>query len=102
MFVNCHLLPNQLNFRNSSSFQISKTMLTNQVRELDFRIGRRGGHIEIKGCRNSNGETLVELTYLELITLPDFCKGNDNLLIIIRNGKRKLTIDFYPKFSQYR
>ena len=44
----------------------------------------------------------MELTSLELISLPDFHKANDSRSFIIRNGKRKLTIGFYPKFSQYR
>ena len=77
-------------------------MVPNELRELDFSIGGTGGSIEIKGCQNGNSGTPIKLTSLELITLPDFIKGNDNRLFIIRNGKRKDILDFYPKFSQYR
>ena len=77
-------------------------MLPKELSEIDFSIGHSGGHIEIKGYQEGNWRTLIKLTSLELISLPDFHKANDSRSIIIRNGKRKLTIDFYPKFSQYR
>ena len=77
-------------------------MPPNELREVDFSIVHSGGHIEIKGYQKGNWRTLIKLTSLELISLPDFHKANDSRSFIIRNGKRKLTIDFYPKFSQYR
>ena len=62
-------------------------MLLNEIRELNFTIGRCGGLSEIKGFQNTNRKTLIKLTSLELIKLPHFCKGNGNRLFIIRNGK---------------
>ena len=77
-------------------------MIPNELREIDFSIVHSRGLIEIKGYQKGNWWTLLKLTSLELILLPDFHKANDSQSFIIRNGKRKLTIDFYPKFSQYR
>ena len=102
MFVNCHILPNQLHCWNLFSFQISITMIPNELREIDFSIGHSGGLIKIKGYQKGNYGALLKLTSLELISLPDFHKANISRSFIIRNGKRKLTIQFYPKISQYR
>ena len=76
-------------------------MIRNELREIDFSVGHSGGHIEIKRYQKGNWRTLIKLTSLELISLPDFHKANDSRSFIITNGQRKLTIDFYPKFSQY-
>ena len=76
-------------------------MVPNELRELNVSIGCIGRIIEVKGCRISDWQTLIALTSLELIRLTDFCKENDNRVIIMRNGKRKLTINFHPKFFQF-
>ena len=75
-------------------------MIPKEVREIDFSIGHSGGHIEIKGYQKGNCRTLIKLTSRELISLLDFLKANDSRSFNIRNGERKLAIDFYPKFSQ--
>ena len=81
--------------------QISK-IIPNEPREIDFSIGHSGGHIEIKRYQKGNWGTLIKLNWLDLISLPDFHKANDGRSIFIRKGTRKLTIDFYPTFSQYQ
>ena len=102
MFVNCHILPNQLISWNKFVFQISKIIIPNELGETDFSFGHSGGHIDIKRYRKSNWRTLIKQISLELISWLDFHKANDSRSFIIRNGKRKLTMDFYPQFSQYR
>ena len=102
MFVNCHNFSNQLNFWNSFSFQISKTRKPNELREIDFCIGHRRGYIVFKGFQKVIWATLIKLTSLELIPLPDFHNAKYSRSFSTRNGKRKLTIDFYPEVSQYR
>ena len=77
-------------------------MLPKELSVIDLSIGHSGGHIEIRGYQEGYWRTLIKLTSLELILLPDFHKADDSRSFIIRNGKRKLTIIFYPKFSQYR
>ena len=102
MFVNCNKLSNQLIFWKSFSVQISKTMIPNELREINFCTGHRRGHIEFKGFQKVNWTTLIKLTSLELVPLPDFHEAKYSRSFNIRNGKRNLTIDFYPEVSQYR
>ena len=100
-FVNCHFLSNQLNFWKSFSIQISKIPIPNRPRENDFSIEFSGGLIEIKRYQKSNWWTLIKLTLLELISLLDFQKANDSRSFNINNRKRRLTIDFYPNFTEF-
>ena len=77
-------------------------MLPNELRGIDFSISHSEGFIETKGYQNGNWRSLIKLTSLEMLSLPDFHAANDSRSFNIRNGKRKFTIDFYPKLSQYR
>ena len=70
-------------------------MIPNELGEIDFSNGHSGGPIKIRGYQRGNCGTLLKLTSLELISSPDFYKGNDSRSFIIRSRKRKLKIDFF-------
>ena len=72
-------------------------MIPNELREFDFSIRHNGGIIEIKGYQKGNWGTLLKLTSLKLISLPDFHKANDSCSFIIRNRKKEVDDRFSLK-----